>query len=281
MTRTLRSWLAIELVALIAACSPSGSAGGPGGDASSLIRQADEFGRRGDRESALRTYLEAIRVDPGAEQLFRISRYGGDVTELRGNESDVEMQRNRSVAELQNQLLRSWLTKHPDEWDAVVKLANNLVFLERAGEAEGVITGYGAKHAGDAWPHAWMAKQHVGQKKYAAAVEDVRRTAAVKTAEFEALVSAGESAYQIGKNAPKKDRKLRLAAANAGETALRRAMKIASFWPQLQTLSAVLSQRANLERDGEVAAELRAEAEGLWEEAKTRRLEEAARRDRR
>jgi hypothetical protein len=278
MTRTWRRWLAIEALALlVAACgSPSGSPSRSYSDLKdSDFYDIDQYSRRGDSEMALRSYLGLVRSRPEKVELTRIKRYGGDPTQLAENAGMPQRNRARTVANLQIELLRMYVAHRGDEWDAIVKLATNLDFVGQGDEALKMMTAYAAAHPNNAWPHAWMAAKHARDGKYATAVAEIERTTAIQTAEFEALASAGDTAFEIGEKAPKKERKLRRSAAIAGEAALRRAVKIGSYWPQYQMLANVLHQRANLE-GGSKAAHLRAEAAGIYEWVKEKRADERA-----
>jgi tetratricopeptide (TPR) repeat protein len=278
MTRIWRASLVIELALLVAGCSPPGGSSSSVHEedpvAKSMLKEADEDSRRGDDQGALRRYMEAVRLDPGVEHINYIIRYGNDVTKIADNESPMRIRQIGLVARVQNEALRGYLQRHGDEWKAVVILANNLVFLGQPDEAEKMIASFAAAHPSHSRAPAWLAQEYLRRKRYEDSVAQIQKTAAIQTAEYEALDSAGNTAYDLWKAIPKKNRKLRLAAAKAGETALRRATKIVAPWTTMNTLAAVLSQRAAVEPDSETAAELRAESAGLFEEAKQRRLED-------
>jgi tetratricopeptide (TPR) repeat protein len=231
--------------------------------ATDLLQQADKYSRAGDSVAALKAYIDAVEIDPSVEKLDLIRSYQTSMP-LAFMKTDEEKKVWRAEQELTNAALRMYVSRHPDDWDALGPLSRSDLLLDRPADAEKVLRGFLARHPDSVAAHRELVGVYSKEEKLTDAFSEAERLAQLPSCEPKDAALAGETANQLLLKQYHEPSPARTETLTRAEATLNRALeRDPENFDALVQLYVLLRDRARTETDPQRAAALTKQADDL------------------
>ena len=219
--------------------------------AQALLDRAEKLDAARDPAGAVQAYIDAVKIDPSAENLDRLLQYGSFYIR-----SDADRPKEKVVEPLMTLALRDYLSRHPNSLTAIERLAP----LLPVAEGEKLVDDYLRTD-----PHnvrAWQARSglHYANGRYDESLADLQKIANFEPNVAKHRVAIEWTSYHIAGKMENTAKKHEYIA--RGLAAGRQAMELdPSDYTAVAMVSLLLREEAKLEPDPAKKAKLTKEAD--------------------